>query len=80
MSTKSNKFATPVLMATLLFSAMASPAHAYIDPGSGSMIMTTILGVLAAIGYTMRKYFYRIRNVFRHKEVGSDQPGNDKKP
>lgn len=55
-----------LVVAILYFSAM-SPAYAYIDPGSGSMIMTTVLGVIAAIGYTMRKYFYRIRNMFRPK-------------
>jgi len=29
-------------------------AHAYVDPGSGSVIVTTILGLIAAIGYTFR--------------------------
>ncbi len=39
----------------------AFPAFAYVDPGSGSVIVTTILGFIAAIGYTFRKYFYRMR-------------------
>lgn len=41
----------------------ATQAHAYVDPGSGSVIVTTILGLLAAIGYTFRKYFYRMRRM-----------------
>jgi hypothetical protein len=40
-----------------------APAYAYVDPGSGSVIVTTILGVLAAIGYTVRKYFYRLKRL-----------------
>ncbi len=44
----------------LLLSTTA--AHAYVDPGSGSVIITTILGVFAAIGYTFRKYFYRLKH------------------
>ncbi len=36
-------------------------AWAYVDPGSGSVIITTVLGFIAAIGYTFRKYFYAIR-------------------
>ena len=52
---------------TLLYLALLSPAYAYIDPGSGSMIMTTILGVIAAIGYSLRKQFYRLRNLFRQR-------------
>jgi hypothetical protein len=38
-------------------------ASAYVDPGSGSVIVTTILGLIAAVGYTFRKYFYKIRRV-----------------
>ena len=40
---------------------LPSAAHANIDPGSGSVIVTTVLGLIAAIGYTFRKYFYKIR-------------------
>ena len=40
---------------------------AYIDPGSGGAIITAILGFFAAIGYTLRKYFYKIRNFFIKK-------------
>lgn len=39
-----------------------SISYAYVDPGSGSVIVTTILGFVAAVGYTCRKYFYKIRN------------------
>lgn len=45
----------------LLFFLHTSAAHAYVDPGSGSVIVTTILGFLAAIAYTFRKYFYKLR-------------------
>ncbi len=38
-----------------------SVALAYVDPGSGSVIVTTILGFFAAIGYTFRKYFYKLK-------------------
>jgi hypothetical protein len=37
---------------------------AYIDPGSGSAIITAILGFFAAITFTLRKYFYKIKNFF----------------
>ena len=44
----------------LFFSNMA---FAYVDPGSGSVIVTTIIGLIAAIGYTCRKYFYKIKRM-----------------
>ena len=40
-------------------------AHAYIDPGSGSVVMSTLLGIAAAVAYTFKKYFYKIKRLFR---------------
>ena len=64
-----------VLIVALLISlSLVYPgdAHAYVDPGSGSVIVTTILGLFAAIGYTIRKYFYRIRRFFKKAEKSKD--------
>ena len=52
------------------------PANAYVDPGSGSVIITTILGIFAAIGFTLRKYFYRVRRLVR-KEATTEKAGTD---
>jgi len=49
------------------FIMFSNVAFAYVDPGSGSVIVTTILGILGAIGYTFRKQFYRLRRVFGRK-------------
>lgn len=50
-----------------------SVAYAYVDPGSGSVIVTTILGFIAAIGYTFRKYFYKLkRTIFGSKSEDDD--------
>ena len=58
-----------------------SNAYSYVDPGSGSVIVTAILGFLAAIGYTFRKYYYKIKNIFRNKAnvEKSDQQEQDNK-
>ncbi len=39
----------------------ASPAYAYLDPGSGSMLLQVILGGVAAIGVACKMYWYRIK-------------------
>ena len=49
-----------------------STAFAYVDPGSGSVIVTTILGLIAAVGYTFRKYFYKLRRIFVGKREDGD--------
>lgn len=62
-----SRIAQAAIAGSLLYLAFLSPAYAYIDPGSGSMIMTTILGVVAAIGYTARKQFYRLKSLFKQR-------------
>lgn len=52
---------------------MTTPAYAYVDPGSGGVIITTILGLIAAIGYTFRKFFYNIKNLFSGKSDTNDE-------
>ena len=59
----------------LLISNLVFPgtAYAYVDPGSGGVIVTTILGFIAAIGYTFRKYFYKIKRMFTGKKAEDEQ-------
>ena len=42
-------------------------AYAYIDPGSGSALITAILGFFAAIVYSFKKYFYNLKDKFKSK-------------
>jgi hypothetical protein len=43
---------------------------AYLDPGSGSMIIQILVGGLAAVGVTMKLYWRRITGIFsRGKKV-----------
>lgn len=51
-----------VIAALLVFLAGTASAHAYIDPGSGSVLTTAIIGFFAAIAYTCRKYFYKLKD------------------
>ena len=68
----------PVFQACLL-SILVFPttAFAYVDPGSGSVIVTTILGLIAAVGYTFRKYFYKLKNLIRGKKTEEEQHESD---
>jgi|TARA_B110000438_G_C15820808_1_gene654375 hypothetical protein len=42
--------------------------YAYLDPGSGSALITAIFSFFAAIVYTAKKYFYKIRHFFTKKD------------
>lgn len=63
--------------AVLLFLLVPTGAEAYVDPGSGGLIVTTILGLIAAIGYTFRKTFYNLKRKLtgkgRQPEKSMDQ-------
>lgn len=39
-------------------------ANAYIDPGSGSAIMSAIIGFFVAIGIALKTYWYKIKSLF----------------
>jgi hypothetical protein len=60
--------------ALLIYAGATSDAAAYIDPGSGGAIITGILGFFAAVAYTTRKYWYRLKRAFTGKGDQSDKP------
>ena len=70
-------------LALLLSASLASSvffpstAYAYVDPGSGSVIVTTILGLIAAIGYTCRKYFYKFKRMITGKKSREEQSDHE---
>jgi len=60
-----------VLTAFLLY---PTEAHAYIDPGSGSAIISMIIGVFVAIGLTVKSFWYKITGIFRRDKSDNDTP------
>ncbi len=54
--------ATRITIAILGCTVMAAQSHAYLDPGTGSIILQSLLaGVAVAIGL-MRLYWYRFKS------------------
>jgi hypothetical protein len=48
------------LIVTLLVLA-TEPAFAYLDPGTGSMLLQVILGGVAAVAVAIKLFWYKIR-------------------
>jgi len=59
--------------------AVASPAEAYLDPGTGSMLLSAVIGVAAAVGLAVKMFWYRLVGLVRGKPRGS-RPGVDGPP
>lgn len=57
------------LTSLLLVALWATPSHAYLDPGTGSLIIQGIIGAIAAAGVTCRLYWYKIREFFGDSKV-----------
>jgi hypothetical protein len=42
----------------------SSPAFAYLDPGSGSAIISAIIGAVVAAGLVVKTYWYKFKSLF----------------
>ena len=59
----------------IIMLVLPGSAHAYLDPGTGSVVTSVILGFLAAIAYTFRKYMYRLKD-FLYGNKSSENKNN----
>lgn len=50
-----------------------SQASAYLDPGTGSMIVSAIIGVFATGIYFFRGFFYKLLRVFKVNKQKNDE-------
>lgn len=62
----------PIFFA-LLFITSSMPVQAYIDPGSGSAIISAIIGFFVAIGVVIKTFWYKILS-----KLGLSKPSKDK--
>lgn len=46
-----------------------SPAHAYIDPGTVSIVLQSILAAIAGVGATYRLWISKLKNFFKKKNL-----------
>lgn len=53
--------------------AMAAPAHAYIDPATGSIIVQAAIGAVAGATLFLRTSLFKVKSLFvRRKPNGSE--------
>ncbi len=56
----------------------SSPAFAYLDPGSGSAIVSAIIGAFVAAGLVIKTYWYKLKGLFsRKKTTVADDAGKE---
>jgi hypothetical protein len=63
-----------IIITVLLLFFMAD-TEAYLDPGTGSMLLQVILGGVAAVGVAIKLYWHKLRAAFgiAKKEEAEDE-------
>lgn len=65
---KGNSLFILLTLAILLMGGFViSDAYAYIDPGSGSLIIQMIIGALVGVGITIKLYWHKLKYKFEDK-------------
>lgn len=59
-----------MVLITLLL--MPVSAVAYLDPTTGSMLISAIVGLFASLALAIKTYWYRIKAFFKRKPAKSD--------
>jgi hypothetical protein len=54
-----------------MLASFSTSAFAYLDPGTGSMILQGLIAGIAIAGFTIKTYWYRLRSLF-----GKSQPSS----
>jgi hypothetical protein len=58
---------------SLAFSLLSSsPAYAYLDPGTGSIILQGVIGAISAFIVVLRLYWYRLLQFFGLKKNAAE--------
>ncbi len=52
-------------------------ALAYLDPSTGSMLVSAIIGIFASIALAVKTYWYRLKGLFRRKSQAQPEAHKD---
>ncbi len=55
-----------------LFLSSSQVAHAYLDPGTGSILIQSLIAVVAATSIVIKTYWYRIKTFFSKPSENTD--------
>ena len=66
-----------LLLVCLLATLFPTDALAYLDPGTGSLVVQGILATLAAAGYALRLYWRRIGSWFNPSNAPDESDSQD---
>jgi hypothetical protein len=66
-ATKTHQFNMGSLVFLLVLFLLPVPAIAYLDPTTGSMLISAIVGLFASLVLAIKTYWYRLKGFFKRK-------------
>lgn len=67
---------TPILLVCALLLAWQPPVEAYLDPGSGSMLIQLLLGGAAGLAVIVKLFWRRILDILHLGGHDRERPGD----
>lgn len=57
---------------SILNAASVPHAIGYLDPGTGAMIISAVVGVFATLAMSIKSFWYKLSGVFRRKPASGN--------
>jgi len=68
----------------LLIAFIPRPAHAYLDPSTGGMLVSALISIVVTSGLAIQAYWYKLVGLFRREATtgpaSHDEPGAGSDP
>jgi hypothetical protein len=64
-------------LAGLSLLMLAPPAWAYLDPSTGSMILSAIVGLFATLALALKTYWYKLKSLVRRDTQRETVPAEE---
>ncbi len=66
-----------VSFSLIIFLGATSPAWAYLDPGTGSMMLQLLVAGVAGALVVIKAYWYRLKNLFSREKKSAPEDKDD---
>ena len=63
--TRAGRLAATLLVLAASFVAVPKPVYAYIDPGTGSLVIQAVLVAVLTVGATVKVFWHQIKEKYR---------------
>ena len=74
MRTRKRFSLTTASLLALSLLAFSPAALAYLDPSTGSMVVSAIVGIFASVALALKTYWYKIKGLFKRESEKDTAP------